>query len=91
MYLAVKRPEEAVDALRCAAQLKPDDGDIAMHLVESLLATNRRGEAKQLLQTVARSAEDPSEALRMLQELDHSGDEPGSRGGTGDVEESKVE
>lgn len=64
--------DEAIHALKDATNLKPGDLDIALHLAAALSQADQRGAAIQILQTVIRTAEDPSEAEELLKKLNDS-------------------
>ncbi len=73
VLLASGRASEAVESARRAAALKPGDYAIALRLAQTLAATNRPEEARQILNSLILSAEDPSEAKKMLEQLTPSG------------------
>ncbi len=74
--LANGQPAEAINAFRHATDLKPGVIEFALHLAQALITADRLPEARQILQTIVRSAEDPSEAKALLEKLERPGSEP---------------
>ena len=89
--LAEGQNAKAIDAFQHATDLKLGDLDVAMHLAQALLAADRPDEAKQVLQTVAQIAKDPTQANQLLKTLEQTGDKPGGTGEKAGTSGTKVD